>query len=108
MTYMKDVASRAYVHNLEGTLENEIELPGLGSVSGFGGNMDDKFVFYNYTLLHVSNDYLPIQHFGATERGVSRAGDPGTRHESVRDQTGLRDEQGRREGADVPRAQEGA
>ena len=30
-TYMKDVASRAYVHNLEGTLENEIELPALGS-----------------------------------------------------------------------------
>ena len=49
VTYMKDVASRAYVHNLEGTLENEIALPGLGSVSGFGGNMDDKFVFYNYT-----------------------------------------------------------
>jgi prolyl oligopeptidase len=49
VTYMKDVASRAYVHNLEGALENEIELPGLGSVSGFGGNMDDKFVFYNYT-----------------------------------------------------------
>jgi prolyl oligopeptidase len=49
VTYMKDVASRAYVHNLEGALENEIELPGLGSVSGLGGNMDDKFVFYNYT-----------------------------------------------------------
>jgi prolyl oligopeptidase len=49
VTYMKDVASKAYVHNLEGTLENEIELPGLGAVSGFGGNMDDKFVFYNYT-----------------------------------------------------------
>jgi prolyl oligopeptidase len=49
VTYMKDVASKAYVHNLEGTLENEIALPGLGSVSGFAGNMDDKFVFYNYT-----------------------------------------------------------
>ena len=49
VTYMKDVASRAYVHNLEGALENEIALPGLGSVSGLGGNMDDKFVFYNYT-----------------------------------------------------------
>jgi prolyl oligopeptidase len=49
VTYMKDVASKAYVHNLEGTLENEIELPGLGAVSGFSGNMDDKFVFYNYT-----------------------------------------------------------
>jgi prolyl oligopeptidase len=49
VTYMKDVASKAYVHNLEGTLENEIALPGLGSASGFGGNMDDAFVFYNYT-----------------------------------------------------------
>jgi prolyl oligopeptidase len=49
VTYMKDVASKAYVHNLEGSLENEIELPGLGAVSGFAGNIDDKFVFYNYT-----------------------------------------------------------
>ena len=49
VTYMKDVASRAYVHNLEGTFENEIPLPGLGSAGGFGGNMDDKFVFYTFT-----------------------------------------------------------
>jgi len=48
-TYMKDVASRAYVHNLEGALENEIELPGLGSANGFGGNMDDTFIFYTYS-----------------------------------------------------------
>ena len=49
VTYMKDVASKAYVHNLEGAFENEVQLPGLGAVSGFAGNMDDKFVFYNYT-----------------------------------------------------------
>ncbi|MBA3269628.1 MAG: S9 family peptidase [Acidobacteria bacterium] len=49
VTYMKDVASKAYVHNLEGSLENEVQLPGLGAVSGFAGNVDDKFVFYNYT-----------------------------------------------------------
>ena len=48
-TYMKDVASKAYVHNLEGTFENEIELPGLGSASGFRGNIDDKFIFYTFT-----------------------------------------------------------
>jgi prolyl oligopeptidase len=48
VTYMKDVASKAYVHNLEGTLENEVPLPGLGAVTGFTGNMDDKFVFYTY------------------------------------------------------------
>ncbi len=48
-TYMQDVASKAYVHNLEGALENEVELPGLGSVSGFGGNMDDTSLFYTFT-----------------------------------------------------------
>jgi prolyl oligopeptidase len=48
-TYMKDVASKAYVHNLEGAFENEIELPGLGSASGFGGNMDDTSLFYTFS-----------------------------------------------------------
>ncbi len=48
-TYMKDVASKAYVHNLEGAFENEIDLPGLGSAAGFGGNMDDTSLFYTYT-----------------------------------------------------------
>ena len=47
-TYMKDVASKAYVHSLEGALENEIDLPGLGSVSGFNGRMDDANLFYTY------------------------------------------------------------
>ena len=48
-TYMKDVASKAYVHNLEGAFENEVELPGLGTASGFGGNMDDTSLFYTFT-----------------------------------------------------------
>jgi prolyl oligopeptidase len=47
-TYMKDVASKAYVHSLEGQLENEISLPGLGSVAGFNGRMDDTSLFYAY------------------------------------------------------------
>jgi prolyl oligopeptidase len=48
VTFMKDVASRVYVHSLEGALENEIEVPGLGSATGFGGNVDDTFVFYTF------------------------------------------------------------
>ncbi len=48
-TYLKDVSSRAYVYSLEGKLENEVKLPGLGSVGGFGGNHDDKFVFYTFS-----------------------------------------------------------
>jgi prolyl oligopeptidase len=48
-TYLKDVTTRAYVYSIDGKLENEIQLPGLGSAGGFGGRNDDKFVFYAFT-----------------------------------------------------------
>jgi len=48
-TYLTDVVSRAYVYSLEGKLENEIKMPGLGTAGGFGGRSDDKFVFYSFT-----------------------------------------------------------
>lgn len=48
-TYLKDVTTRAYVYSLDGRLENEIKLPGLGSAGGFGGEQDDKFVFYTFS-----------------------------------------------------------
>jgi len=47
--YSKDVTSRVYVHSYGGKLENEIELPAIGSAGGFGGEKDDKFVFYTFT-----------------------------------------------------------
>src|SRR5215471_13575415 len=52
-TYLKDVTTRAYVYALDGTLENEIEMPGPGNASGFGGNKDDTFVFYSFNSLNV-------------------------------------------------------
>ncbi len=52
VTYLKDVATRAYVYSLDGKLENEIKLPGLGSAGGFGGRRDDKFVFYTFTTFN--------------------------------------------------------
>ncbi len=48
-TYLKDVTSRVYVYDLNGKLENEVELPTLGTVGGFGGEQTDKFVFYTFT-----------------------------------------------------------
>jgi prolyl oligopeptidase len=51
-TYLKDVTTRAYVYSLDGKLENEVKLPGPGTAGGFGGNNDDKFVFYSYTSLN--------------------------------------------------------
>ena len=49
VTYLKDVTSRVYVHDLNGKLEREVALPALGSAGGFGGDKDDKFVFYTFT-----------------------------------------------------------
>src|SRR6185369_15942807 len=47
-SWRKDVTSRAYVFSLDGKLENEIVLPGLGTASGFGGLRDDKYVYYSF------------------------------------------------------------
>ena len=52
-TYLKDVTTRAYVYGLDGTLENEVALPGPGTAGGFGGNRDDTFVFYTFNSLNV-------------------------------------------------------
>jgi prolyl oligopeptidase len=47
--YLKDVTTRVNVHSRDGKLENAVTLPGLGSAGGFGGEKDDKFVFYTFT-----------------------------------------------------------
>jgi prolyl oligopeptidase len=52
-TYLKDVTTRAYVYSLNGTLENEVDLPGPGTAGGFGGQKDDTFVFYTFNSLNV-------------------------------------------------------
>ena len=52
VTYLKDVATHAYVYSLDGKLENEIQLPGLGTAGGFAGTPDDKFTFYTFTTFN--------------------------------------------------------
>ena len=52
VTYLKDVATHAYVLSLDGKLENEIAMPGPGTAGGFGGREDDKFTFYTFTTFN--------------------------------------------------------
>ena len=49
VSYLKDVITRYYVYDFNGKLENEVELPSIGTAGGFGGDADDKFVFYTFT-----------------------------------------------------------
>ncbi len=48
-TYMIDAIEKVYQYNLSGDMEREIELPGLGSVGGFGGKWDAQEIYYSFT-----------------------------------------------------------
>ncbi|MEP6765792.1 MAG: S9 family peptidase, partial [Gemmatimonadaceae bacterium] len=48
-TYLHDVQSRVSVYALDGTLEREIELPGIGTAVGFGGELQATHVYYAFT-----------------------------------------------------------
>lgn len=47
--YLKDACSKVYRINSKGENEGEIELPGIGSSGGFGGRLEDKFLYYSFT-----------------------------------------------------------
>jgi prolyl oligopeptidase len=47
--YLKDASSRVKVFDLTGKHLRDVELPGIGSVSGFGGDRDDKETFYGFS-----------------------------------------------------------
>ncbi|NEU70504.1 S9 family peptidase [Spirosoma agri] len=47
--YSKDVTSKVEVYDYAGKMESAIQLPAIGSAGGFGGEKDDKFVFYTFT-----------------------------------------------------------
>lgn len=47
--YLKDAASLVKQYDENGNFERMIELPGLGTVSGFAGNKTDKEIYYTFT-----------------------------------------------------------
>jgi prolyl oligopeptidase len=52
-TYLQDVATHAYVFDLDGGNASEIALPGPGVAAGFSGESRDTFVFYAFNSLSV-------------------------------------------------------
>lgn len=47
--YLEDAYSQIKIFNLDGTFVREVELPGIGSVGGFGGKRYDTETFYSFT-----------------------------------------------------------
>jgi prolyl oligopeptidase len=47
--YLQDVLTRVRVFDLAGKLIREVQMPGLGSAAGFGGDQDDTETFYTFS-----------------------------------------------------------
>lgn len=60
--YMKDALSQVIQYDIEGKQIREVELPGLGTAGGFGGEKEDTllyFYFTNYTTPATSYAFDP-------------------------------------------------
>ncbi|MGY0392354.1 prolyl oligopeptidase family serine peptidase [Bizionia sp. KMM 8389] len=47
--YMKDAVSVVKQYNFDGTLVRDVQLPGIGSVGGFGGKKEATTLYYSFT-----------------------------------------------------------
>ncbi|HEX7168092.1 MAG TPA: prolyl oligopeptidase family serine peptidase [Acidimicrobiales bacterium] len=48
-SYLVDARSVVRVHRLDGSLEGEVPLPGIGTTTGFGGRRSDTSTYFAYT-----------------------------------------------------------
>lgn len=48
-SYLEKACSKIDVYTIEGKFEKTLQLPGLGTVTGFGGGQKDDHTFYTYT-----------------------------------------------------------
>ena len=53
--YLKDVTTRIYSYEMDGSNKSEVQLPGLGSAGGFGGAEDDEIFFYSFSSFTIPN-----------------------------------------------------
>src|SRR5665213_2800673 len=49
LPYLQDASSRIYQTDYKGYKAKEIQLPGIGTASGFGGHHDAREIFYTYS-----------------------------------------------------------
>ncbi|AHM61668.1 Family S9A serine protease [Flammeovirgaceae bacterium 311] len=49
VTYMQDAASKVYQYSKQGKQEHELQLPDIGSASGFDAKPEDQELYYTFT-----------------------------------------------------------
>jgi prolyl oligopeptidase len=48
-SYLKDAQTKIKIYDLSGRFVRDVQLPGIGTASGFGGKRADKETFYSFT-----------------------------------------------------------
>ena len=66
--YLQDAFNRVKILGLDGKVVREVDLPGMGAVTGFAGRKEDRETFYHYTSF---TDPGTVFHYDI-ESGVSR------------------------------------
>jgi prolyl oligopeptidase len=51
LRYLRDASTQVRVHGIDGALQREVALPGVGTAGGFGGRMASTETFFSYTSL---------------------------------------------------------
>ncbi len=54
--YMTDAHSKVEVFNYDGSLDHEVQLPGIGTVGGFSGKKADTVAYYSYTSFNTPGE----------------------------------------------------
>ncbi|WP_035845516.1 prolyl oligopeptidase family serine peptidase [Crocinitomix catalasitica] len=62
-SYMKDAISVVTQYNYEGHSYGEIDLPGIGTANGFGGEKEDTVIYFSFSNYHTPGSiytYKPV------------------------------------------------
>ena len=69
----KDAHTVVRVFDLEGRHVRDVEFPGLGTATGFGGKRTDQETFYSFTSFTTPVDDLPLRRGDGQEHGLASA-----------------------------------
>jgi prolyl oligopeptidase len=72
LAYLKDVASEAELRDSDGKLLRTLVLPGIGSLSGVSGNVDDDLVYYSFQSFTYPTEIFETSIANSTTRTWSR------------------------------------
>ncbi len=103
--YLKDASSLVRIMGRDGALVRQVDLPGLGTVGGFGGKRGETETFYSFTSFTMPATIYHCDLKTGAKRGFSPA-QGRVQWRGLRDEAGVLPQPGRHAGADVHHAQE--